>query len=1030
MPRSNSNSILLGNQHHLCQDKHSIPVAGLADGSNLYRLLKHSIFITIDPKRDLDLCPMSPPSKKKMATSREAYNRIVWDTRLNPYAFAIGYLDRTSERHHTTATIREKPLTQWQPDGDIPWHRIRYIRCEANMIWHRDEQLDLLSSGPLPAAAWLTQPEDALTAINVPPFTPRPVYAYTSQGWHPLDRPATTANLTTLTIATFNVLSDLYEREQIQTEKRLAAITGHLQACNADIIALQEATPALLQTLLSQPWIHGYLISEPPDASTLNPYGLLLLSRYPFTLCEHLFADFPGTIPKRVLVGTWQIDRTPFNLAVVHLPSNRTQNAREIRTQHLQTVINYLISQPGDCLIAGDFNVATEAETHPLTSAGFQDVWQTLHPLNPGHTFDPQRNPLAALMSVRGQAARFDRIFLRTENRWQPQSAALFACEPIPNTDGTLYPSDHFGLCAVLAAVQPPDRLQTVQPVYRSAVVAIPPAELWPAIQAIRQQFDRQIDRWMPHINLLYGFIPETNFAEAAPVIAQMLADFEPFEITLERFEVFTHRASCTAWLLPISDPPDALQRLQSRLQQLFPQCDEQSRKSPAGFTPHLSVGQFRSPEAARAQLPAWQPVRFRLSEIALIGRGEDTPFSVKFRIPLGQTAIPLDPELSLSDRQRRETVIAIITQACAECLGDSPVLHVLGSARLGVETADSDLDLLCLIPTSQTGRGFLNEVQQRLQGLCHHSRLIEAAKVPALRMCLDGIAVDLLWARIPSHLGTKPPLTPTIRPFLDPVSWQAVAGCLEVDAIGKVAGDSADSFRQLLRAVRSWAKTRQIQGNAWGFLGGISWAILAAWTYQRYPSSSYAPTLESLLAHFFQTLAQHDWRQPIALTEAGSRYQPRTPRDWLPIITSLEPHQNSARNLTRSTANLLRAEFTRAAEFAGQQNWQQVFTPADLSLQSELFLIVNANNIAANQLLQGLEGRAIGIILELEQQLATEVRPWPGLRQTAAGLCAIFGLALTPESSDRTRLVEISQHLTQPLEGRFCHRQDLISQL
>ena len=41
---------------------------------------------------------------------------------------------------------------------------------------------------------------------------------------------------------------------------------------------------------------------------------------------------------------------------------------------------------------------------------------------------------------------------------------------------------------------------------YSTAVVLVPPQDVWPEIQAIRQQYDRHFDRWMPHITLLYPF--------------------------------------------------------------------------------------------------------------------------------------------------------------------------------------------------------------------------------------------------------------------------------------------------------------------------------------------------------------------------------------------------------------------------------------------------------------------------------------------------------------------------------------------
>jgi uncharacterized protein (UPF0248 family) len=85
-----------------------------------------------------------------MRTSREAYNRVIWDARLDRAAFTIGYRDSLAPRG-----IRETPLDAWDPNGDIPWHRISYLRCGGMVVWSREPPLDLLSDAELPAAAFL-----------------------------------------------------------------------------------------------------------------------------------------------------------------------------------------------------------------------------------------------------------------------------------------------------------------------------------------------------------------------------------------------------------------------------------------------------------------------------------------------------------------------------------------------------------------------------------------------------------------------------------------------------------------------------------------------------------------------------------------------------------------------------------------------------------------------------------------------------------------------------------------------------------
>jgi 2'-5' RNA ligase len=171
---------------------------------------------------------------------------------------------------------------------------------------------------------------------------------------------------------------------------------------------------------------------------------------------------------------------------------------------------------------------------------------------------------------------------------------------------------------------------------HTTAVVLIPPTQLWEPIQAIRERHDRHFMRWMPHITLVYPFRPRTEFDGLAERFAVVCRDSEPFRLVLEEVRFFRHgRESFTLWLAPV--PKAALVRLQAALGGVVPDCNDVTQHR-EGFTPHLSIGQVRG-EAQRSQLQQmlqanWQAQSFIASEISLIWRG--TPPDDIFRV--GQT--------------------------------------------------------------------------------------------------------------------------------------------------------------------------------------------------------------------------------------------------------------------------------------------------------------------------------------------------------------------------------------------------------
>ena len=120
---------------------------------------------------------------------------------------------------------------------------------------------------------------------------------------------------------------------------------------------------------------------------------------------------------------------------------------------------------------------------------------------------------------------------------------------------------------------------------HKSAVVIIPPEEIWEPIQKIRRLYDRQCHRWMPHITLIYPFRPRSELERAVAVLSSGITALRAFALRLHRLQYFTHdRDRFTMWLDP--GPREPIAALQARSRRRCPTADDVS-KFPRGFTPH-----------------------------------------------------------------------------------------------------------------------------------------------------------------------------------------------------------------------------------------------------------------------------------------------------------------------------------------------------------------------------------------------------------------------------------------------------------
>jgi endonuclease/exonuclease/phosphatase family metal-dependent hydrolase len=242
-------------------------------------------------------------------------------------------------------------------------------------------------------------------------------------------------------VLTYNVLAD-----PVELERRIPRLFEVMRDANADLLMLQEVAPWFVELLEREGWLRDYEAAH-IDGRLALPNGQMILSRVPISRSRA--RRLSGRQGRTVLVC--EITLAAANaivLATTHMESYLEDGPT--RAKQLDEIFAELANETAPTLFAGDLNFGDgeQPDTAHLDPA-FIDLWTTLHPGDPGFSWNIERSPMAAAGSFVGEPSRrLDRMLLRGAD-WVPSEIEIIGDRSVSDHP-ELFPSDHFGLVAEL----------------------------------------------------------------------------------------------------------------------------------------------------------------------------------------------------------------------------------------------------------------------------------------------------------------------------------------------------------------------------------------------------------------------------------------------------------------------------------------------------------------------------------------------------------------------------------------------------
>lgn len=269
------------------------------------------------------------------------------------------------------------------------------------------------------------------------------------------------------------------------------------------------------------------------------------------------------------------------------------------------------------------------------------------------------------------------------------------------------------------------------------------------------------------------------------------------------------------------------------------------------------------------------------------------------------------------------EDTTDITTETSQNRAGVQFVIVPVGSYGLGVWTASSDVDCLCL--GSISPKTFFSLAAQRLRRAAPRGvkvlRRVNALSGTMLELEVLGVKMDLQYCASALIAQTWPRAMqlPAGSPvFSLPAQTLAkLKPARDLYYLRRTVPDPA-AFRTAFYLVKTWAKQRGIYAARFGYLGGIHIAVLLSRVCKllgRDRGGTAASSAPAILVSFFAHYSRFDWKRDMVFDpffHARLRYV-RTPREAMVVLGFHSPSLNVAMAASPPSVRTIAEEFQRA---------------------------------------------------------------------------------------------------------------------